>query len=160
MTYIVPLVVTGTIAALLLLVIRLSQRVRRMQVAGKEIAQCANAICKYEGNEAIGLQCGRIDFLLSRYFDVSLFSKPGSRTHELLYFIIQKLDIIMDQNKTIQDALDALDTEIQEIIAELEAHAGDAKPGMTDEQAQALANRIAATAARLKGAEIPKAPQA
>jgi hypothetical protein len=154
---IAAIVISGTICFLLALVIALSKRVRRMQVAGKEISQCTNAICKFDGDEAVGLQAGRIDFLLSRYFDVSLFSKKGSRTHELLYLIIQKQDIIMDQNKTIQDSLDALDVVVQEVVAELKAHAGDIQPGMTDEQAQALADRINATATRLEAAEIPKA---
>lgn len=64
----------------------------------------------------------------------------------LLHSITVKLDTIMDQNAALSSALDKLGADLS---AELKAIAGSVAPGMTDEQAQALVDRINALDAQV-----------
>jgi len=67
----------------------------------------------------------------------------------------EKLNKIMDQNAAIQAALDRLQGVVTEGVAELQAIAGEVKPGMTDDQANAIVNRINGLADSLGAAEKP-----
>lgn len=164
MNYLIPFVIGGTIAFLLYLIVRLTGKIGSMQRAGRDIMHSTARLHKIAQRldpvpSLIDSEARRIDFLLAQFFDISLMSKTGDSKNELLYFIISKLDFIMDQNKVITDALDLLGVEVGEIVTELGNAAGGVKPGMTDEQAQEAADRITALAARLKAAEIPKASE-
>lgn len=74
---------------------------------------------------------------------------------ESLHLIIKNQDKIMDQNATISTALDNLTNVVNEAVKELQAIAVGIQPGMTDDQAQALADRANALATALGAVEKP-----
>lgn len=87
--------------------------------------------------------------------DLRQFKETLSCMREELQFLNKKTDLIMDQNAAIGSALDNLTNVVNEGVTELKAIAGGVAPGMTDDQAQAIVDRINGVATNLSAVEKP-----